>query len=54
MCPADLDRIEAKSLRHMDICGLLKFSREVGSLELILEFNSHPSKEGWQIVLIFK
>ena len=38
----------------MIICGLLKFSGEVGSLELIREFNSHPSKEGQQIVLIFK
>ena len=49
-----LDRIAAKSPRHMIIYGLLKFSREVDSLELILEFNSHPSKEGQQIVLIFK
>ena len=54
MCPAELDRIEAKSFRCMDICGLLKFSRELGSLELIFEFNSHLSKEGQQMVFIFK
>lgn len=46
--------IAAKSLRYMIIGGLLKFCRKVDFLELILEFNSHLSKEGQQIVFIFK